>query len=148
MAEIVYMPKLSDTMTEGVVAAWNKNIGDEVKEGDILAEIETDKATMEFESFYDGVLLHIGVEVGKTAPVNSVLAIIGEKGEDVAQILSTAVVEETPEVQEETIETAPVVTPDAAPTPAPVIQEQVSSSKQTSVQDSNDRVLASPLAKN
>ena len=90
MAEIVYMPKLSDTMTEGVVAAWNKNIGDEVKEGDILAEIETDKATMEFESFYDGVLLHIGVEVGKTAPVNSVLAIIGKKGDDVAQILSTA----------------------------------------------------------
>ena len=147
MAEIVYMPKLSDTMTEGVVAAWNKNIGDEVKEGDILAEIETDKATMEFESFYDGVLLHIGVEVGKTAPVNSVLAIIGEKGEDVAQILSTAIVEETPEAQEETIETAPVGSPVAAPTPAPVIQEQVSLRKQTSVQDSNDRVLASPLAK-
>ena len=91
MAEIVYMPKLSDTMTEGVVAAWNKKIGDDVKEGDILAEIETDKATMEFESFYDGVLLHIGVEVGKAAPVNSVLAVIGEKGDDIEKILSTAV---------------------------------------------------------
>ena len=94
MAEIVYMPKLSDTMTEGVVAAWNKKIGDEVKEGDILAEIETDKATMEFESFYDGVLLHIGVEVGKAAPVNSVLAVIGEKGDDIEKILSTAVAPE------------------------------------------------------
>jgi pyruvate dehydrogenase E2 component (dihydrolipoamide acetyltransferase) len=146
MAEIVYMPKLSDTMTEGVVAAWNKNIGDEVKEGDILAEIETDKATMEFESFYDGVLLHIGVEVGKTAPVNSVLAIIGKKGDDVAQILSTAVVEEAPEVQEETIETVP--TPPAVPAPTPVVQEQnTSNTNKVSVQESNDRVLASPLAK-
>jgi len=62
MAEVVYMPKLSDTMTEGVVAAWNKKIGDAVKSGEILAEIETDKATMEFESFYDGILLQIGVE--------------------------------------------------------------------------------------
>jgi pyruvate dehydrogenase E2 component (dihydrolipoamide acetyltransferase) len=143
MAEIVYMPKLSDTMTEGVVAAWNKNIGDEVKEGDILAEIETDKATMEFESFYDGVLLHIGVEVGKTAPVNSVLAIIGEKGEDVAKILSTAVVEEATEEQKET---APAPAP--APVAAPVMKaEQTPNTSQASVQDSNGRVLASPLAK-
>ena len=79
MAEIVYMPKLSDTMTEGVVAEWNKKVGDPVSSGEVLAEIETDKATMEFESFYDGVLLHIGVEKGKGAPVNAVLAIIGEK---------------------------------------------------------------------
>ena len=145
MAEIVYMPKLSDTMTEGVVAAWNKNIGDEVKEGDILAEIETDKATMEFESFYDGVLLHIGVEVGKTAPVNSVLAIIGEKGEDVAKILSTAVVEEATEEQKET---APAPAPAPAPVTAPVMKaEQTPNTSQASVQDSNGRVLASPLAK-
>ena len=72
MAEVVYMPKLSDTMVEGVVAAWNKKVGDAVKEGEILAEIETDKATMEFESFFDGVLLHIGVETGKSAPVGPV----------------------------------------------------------------------------
>jgi pyruvate dehydrogenase E2 component (dihydrolipoamide acetyltransferase) len=65
MAEIVHMPKLSDTMTEGVVAAWHKKVGDKVSSGDLLADIETDKATMEFESFYDGVLLHIGVETGK-----------------------------------------------------------------------------------
>ena len=89
MAEIVYMPKLSDTMTEGVVASWNKKIGDPVEAGEILAEIETDKATMEFESFYDGFLLHIGVETGSKAPVNSILAIIGEKDEDVKSILES-----------------------------------------------------------
>jgi pyruvate dehydrogenase E2 component (dihydrolipoamide acetyltransferase) len=87
-AEIVRMPKLSDTMTEGVVAAWHKKVGDNVSSGDILAEIETDKATMEFESFYDGVLLYIGVEQGSSAPVNSILAIIGEKGTDVSALLA------------------------------------------------------------
>ena len=87
MAEIVYMPKLSDTMVEGVVAEWTKKVGDAVSSGEVLAEIETDKATMEFESFYDGFLLHIGVEKGQTAPINAVLAIIGEKGEDVKKIL-------------------------------------------------------------
>ena len=90
MAEIVYMPKLSDTMTEGVVAEWTKNVGDSVSSGEVLAEIETDKATMEFESFYDGVLLHIGVEKGATAPVNAILAVIGEKGEDISVVLSNA----------------------------------------------------------
>ncbi len=87
MAEIVRMPKLSDTMTDGVVAEWHKKVGDQVKSGDLLAEIETDKATMEFESFQDGVLLHIGVEKGNTAPVDSILAILGEKGEDVEAII-------------------------------------------------------------
>jgi len=87
MAEIVRMPKLSDTMTEGVVAEWHKKVGDQVAEGELLAEIESDKATMEFESFYDGVLLHIGVETGKAAVVDSILAIIGEKGEDISEIL-------------------------------------------------------------
>ena len=88
MAEIVRMPKLSDTMVEGVVAEWHKNVGEAVSSGELLAEIETDKATMEFESFYDGVLLHIGVEKGATAPVNDILAIIGEQGEDVKKILA------------------------------------------------------------
>ena len=100
MAEIIRMPKLSDTMTEGVVAEWHKKIGDEVESGELLAEIETDKATMEFESFQDGVLLHIGVEKGGTAPVDSVLCVLGEKGEDFADLLaeaaSDAPVEETP----------------------------------------------------
>lgn len=90
MAEVIYMPKLSDTMTEGVVAEWHKKVGDAVKSGELLAEIETDKATMEFESFYDGVLLHIGVEKGKTAPVNAVLAIIGEKGEDIKSLVGSS----------------------------------------------------------
>src|SRR5687767_5456049 len=87
MAEIIKMPKLSDTMTDGTVAAWHKKVGDKVKSGDLLAEIETDKATMEFESFQDGYLLYIGVEKGKNAPVDSILAILGEKGEDYKSIL-------------------------------------------------------------
>ena len=90
MAEIVYMPKLSDTVTEGVVAEWLKEVGDEVASGEVLAEIETDKATMEFESFYDGVLLHIGVEKGAGAPVNAILAVIGDKEEDLEKILAEA----------------------------------------------------------
>ncbi|MEC8098523.1 MAG: biotin/lipoyl-containing protein, partial [Bacteroidota bacterium] len=86
--EIINMPRLSDTMEEGTVSSWIKSVGDEVEEGDILAEIETDKATMEFESFYSGKLLHIGVEVGQTAAVDTLLAIIGPEGTDVNQILS------------------------------------------------------------
>lgn len=88
MAEIVRMPKLSDTMTDGVVAKWHKKVGDKVKSGDLLADIETDKATMEFESFQDGVLLHIGVEQGKAVPVDSVLAILGKEGEDISALLN------------------------------------------------------------
>jgi pyruvate dehydrogenase E2 component (dihydrolipoamide acetyltransferase) len=87
MAEVILMPKLSDTMTEGVVAEWHKKVGDDVESGELLAEIETDKATMEFESFYDGKLLHIGIEKGATAPVNNILAIIGKEGEDIDAIL-------------------------------------------------------------
>lgn len=88
MAEIVRMPKLSDTMTEGVVAKWHKKIGDKVKSGELLADIETDKATMEFESFQDGVLLHIGVGEKQAAPVDSILAILGKEGEDVSALLA------------------------------------------------------------
>ena len=89
MAEVINMPRLSDTMEEGTVATWLKKVGDKVEEGDILAEIETDKATMEFESFNEGVLLHIGIEEGKTAPVDTLLAIIGEKGEDISGLLNS-----------------------------------------------------------
>ncbi|MDA9240875.1 2-oxo acid dehydrogenase subunit E2 [Flavobacteriaceae bacterium] len=88
MAEIINMPRLSDTMEEGVVAKWLVNEGDTIKEGDILAEIETDKATMEFESFHDGVLLHIGIKEGETAAVDTLLAIVGEKDEDISRLLS------------------------------------------------------------
>ena len=88
MAIVVNMPRLSDTMEEGTVASWLKNVGDFVEEGDILAEIETDKATMEFESFNEGVLLHIGVQEGETTKVDQLLAIIGEEGEDISAILN------------------------------------------------------------
>ncbi|PZD77162.1 pyruvate dehydrogenase complex dihydrolipoamide acetyltransferase [Mesonia sp. K7] len=87
MAEVINMPRLSDTMEEGTVATWLKKVGDQVEEGDILAEIETDKATMEFESFHSGTLLHIGIEEGQTAPVDALLAIIGEEGEDVSDLI-------------------------------------------------------------
>ena len=88
MAEIINMPRLSDTMEEGTVAKWFKKVGDKISEGDILAEIETDKATMEFESFNEGELLHIGIQEGGTAPVDTLLAIIGKKGEDISSFIS------------------------------------------------------------
>ena len=100
MAELINMPRLSDTMEEGTVAKWFIEVGDFVKEGDILAEIETDKATMEFESFQEGVLLHIGIKEGGTAPVDSLLAIIGEKGEDISAILNGASTEASEEDEE------------------------------------------------
>lgn len=87
MAEIIRMPKMSDTMEEGVIAQWLKKVGDEVKPGDILAEVETDKATMELESYEEGILLHIGVEEKDAVPVNGVIAILGEKGENIDSLL-------------------------------------------------------------
>ncbi|MEC8323222.1 MAG: 2-oxo acid dehydrogenase subunit E2, partial [Bacteroidota bacterium] len=87
MANVVNMPRLSDTMEEGTVASWLKKVGDRVEEGDILAEIETDKATMEFESFNEGILLHIGVNEGETTKVDELLAIIGEEGEDISALI-------------------------------------------------------------
>src|SRR6478735_5033807 len=88
MATVITMPRLSDTMTEGTVATWLKKVGDKISEGDILAEIETDKATMEFESFNSGTLLYIGIPEGETAPVDSLLAIIGNEGEDISALIS------------------------------------------------------------
>ncbi|MGB5819214.1 MAG: 2-oxo acid dehydrogenase subunit E2 [Saonia sp.] len=106
MAEVINMPRLSDTMEEGTVAKWLKNVGDKIEEGDILAEIETDKATMEFESFHEGTLLHIGIQEGDGAPVDTLLAIIGEEGEDISGLLNGA--SEAP--KEEVAEAAPTVT--------------------------------------
>ena len=88
MAEVINMPRLSDTMEEGTVASWLKKVGDKVEEGDILAEIETDKATMEFESFNEGTLLHIGIAEGETAKVDTLLAIIGDEGEDISGLIN------------------------------------------------------------
>src|SRR5438128_2552500 len=87
MAEVILMPRLSDTMTEGVIAAWHKKVGDPVKKGELLAEVETDKATMELESYKDGTLLHIGVDKGGKLQVNDLLAIIGKPGEDVTKLV-------------------------------------------------------------
>src|SRR5688572_25228482 len=88
MAEVILMPRLSDTMTEGVIAAWHKKVGDPVKKGELLAEIETDKATMELESYKDGTLLHIGTDKGGKLQVNDLLAIIGKQGEDVSGLVA------------------------------------------------------------
>ena len=99
MAETILMPRLSDTMTEGVIAAWHKKVGDSVKKGDLLAEIETDKATMELESYKDGVLLHIGGAIGVKIQVDDMLAIIGKEGEDISSLLTgsnTAVIKDAP----------------------------------------------------
>ena len=134
MAEVINMPRLSDTMEEGTLAKWFKKVGDTVKEGEILAEIETDKATMEFESFYDGVLLHIGIDEGSTAPVDSIIAIIGSKGEDISKIINN----DTPAVKEEP-------TPVVKEEPTPVVKEEVKADSTISM--SNDRILISPLAK-
>lgn len=151
MAEVVYMPKLSDTMTEGVVASWNKNVGESVKSGEVLAEIETDKATMEFESFYDGVLLHIGVQTGQTAPVNSVLAIIGQAGEDISDALANAA-QNAPGSGAVTSETQTSGTEEIAAAPKePSAPKNLDVSAATPVSapviSNSDRILASPLAK-
>jgi pyruvate dehydrogenase E2 component (dihydrolipoamide acetyltransferase) len=101
MATVITMPRLSDTMTEGTVATWLKKVGDKISEGDILAEIETDKATMEFESFNSGTLLHIGIPEGETAPVDSLLAIIGKEGEDISELLQGKSSDSKTEAKEE-----------------------------------------------
>lgn len=138
------MPKLSDTMTDGTVAVWHKKVGDSVKSGELLAEIETDKATMEFESFETGVLLHIGVDKGKSAPVDAVLAIIGKAGEDIAPLLASA-----------SSAPAPIPAPAPAPTPAPVpVAKPVAAATPVAavpapapVPAAGGRIKASPLAK-
>jgi pyruvate dehydrogenase E2 component (dihydrolipoamide acetyltransferase) len=109
MAEAIKMPKMSDTMTEGVLAKWHKKVGDKVKPGDVIAEIETDKATMDFESFQEGVLLYIGVEEGKAVPVDALIAVVGNEGEDYKAIVEgtqTAAAPEEAKVEEKVVEAA------------------------------------------
>lgn len=135
MAEVIRMPKMSDTMTEGVIVAWHKKVGDDVKSGDILAEVETDKATMELENYVKGTLLHIGIEAGQSVPVDAVIAIVGAKGEDVSALLAgeSAPAKSAAPVANET--SAAVTTAAAPPT-------------STNAISSNDsRLKASPLAK-
>ena len=147
MAEIVRMPKLSDTMTDGVVALWHKKVGDTVKTGDLLAEIESDKATMEFESFQEGVLLHIGIEAGTKAPVDSILAILGKAGEDVKAIIeadkAAKPAAETPDPAATTIASAPAPKP-APASPAPAVK---TSKPAPAPAENNGRMVISPLAK-
>lgn len=150
MAEIITMPRLSDTMTEGVVAVWHKKVGDKIAEGDILADIETDKATMEFESFYEGTLLYIGIQEGDGAPVDALLAIIGDKNDDVEALLKShhhSVAKETPAKENPNIVETPKqamveqATPAISKTPvAPIVAKPVQAV-------TSGRVFASPLAK-
>ena len=152
MAEIVRMPKMSDTMTDGVVSKWHKKVGDKIKTGDLVADIETDKATMEFESYQEGVLLYRGVEEGKAAPVDGILAILGKEGEDYKPLLEAekkkapAGGDKKEEKKEETKKEAfGEKKTEAAPAPAKPAPVPVASSASSSVSDG--RLKASPLAK-
>ena len=130
--KVITMPRLSDTMTSGTVANWLKNVGDEIKEGDILAEIETDKATMEFESFYSGTLLHIGVNNGESSKVDAILAILGPKGTNVSEILTNFSVNTNSD--KENIQ-------------KPSEEKSSELEKEMVNNNSTDRIFASPLAK-
>ena len=144
-ATIIRMPKLSDTMTEGTVAKWHKKVGEKVESGDLLAEIETDKATMEFESFDDGTLLMLGVEEGQSAEVDSILAIVGEKGADYQTLVKADEQKQSePEKIESSVknESAPVAAQNK--TTAPIPASTAPTGKSTST---NGRIKASPLAK-
>jgi len=152
MAEIIEMPKLSDTMTVGVIASWHKKKGDKVKAGELLAEVETDKATMELESWHDGVLLHLAVDAGGGVPVGDLIAIVGKEGEDISGVLadykaksSPAVneSEKTEEKKEEKSEPVPEKTTASSP------QAATTTKSETPVQASasDSRIKASPLAK-
>ena len=142
---VVNMPRLSDTMEEGTVATWLKKVGDVIEEGDILAEIETDKATMEFESFNAGTLLHIGIGEGEAAPVDSLLAIIGPKGADISAALNPVAAP----VAAKTVATAPVAVNDAAAAPVatPTPKAPVADATAVNASVQTGRIFASPLAK-
>lgn len=131
-AAVVRMPKMSDTMEEGTLVSWQKKVGDSVKSGDILAEVETDKATMELEAYEDGTLLYIGVQEGEAVPIDAIIAVIGEKGANVEGLLA----------RENGGGEAP-----AATSPAPADTTSAPAEKSVSVADSGDRIKASPLAK-
>jgi len=140
MAEVIRMPRMSDTMTEGTIVAWTKKVGDKVKSGDVLADVETDKATMELESYVNGTLLHIGIEAGNSVAVEQIIAIIGKEGEDISALLSgsdqksaaTTAVSESKIDEVKGLESMSLAVP---------------SNHETNNQDINGRILASPLAK-
>ncbi len=139
MAEVVRLPKMSDTMTEGVIVKWNYKVGDSVKSGDILAEVETDKATMDMEVYAKGTILHLALNEGDATPVDSIIAVVGNPGEDFQSLLGSAPAAPAPAAA--VVEAAPVATPAApaaqtvTPAPAPVASSN------------DERLKASPLAK-
>ena len=169
MAEVVKMPKMSDTMTDGVLAKWHKKVGDQVKTGDLVAEIETDKATMDFESFQEGVLLYIGPKEGESVPVDGIIAILGKSGEDFNLLLNGSApvaepVAASSSIPEPIATSTPVAAPVAAsafvasstPVSAPVAASAivaspapvaVSVSSSAPVVSATDRIKASPLAR-
>ena len=134
MANVVRMPALSDTMEEGTLIAWHKKVGDAVESGELLAEIETDKAVMEFQSFFDGVLLHIGVEEGNSVPVDAVIAVIGEEGESYEHLLNEGAAEQS-------------VSDNQAEEPSQEVLETVTAPLTQHTADNNGKIKASPLAK-
>lgn len=131
MAEVIRMPRLSDTMTDGKIVSWNKKPGDRIKPGDVLAEVETDKATMELESYNEGTLLYVGVESGKSVQVDGILAIVGKEGEDYAALLQDA----------------PAQSATAATGPAPNTSAPAAAPAAPLMNGKDDRVKASPLAR-
>jgi pyruvate dehydrogenase E2 component (dihydrolipoamide acetyltransferase) len=140
MATRITMPRLSDTMTEGTVATWLKKVGDKISEGDILAEIETDKATMEFESFNSGTLLYIGIKEGETAPVDSLLAIIGKEGEDFSDLLKDGA------APAKTEEKAEAKTEDTTETPKPEDKKESEDKKEDAPKEETKEIAAPPAA--
>ncbi len=135
MAELIRLPKMSDTMEEGVIVKWNVKVGDTVKTGDILADVETDKATMELENFVKGTILQLKAKEGEATPVDSVIAIIGQEGEDYSALLNGAATPEAKPVESSKKETAPIAETKIAEVSQPVVNT------------SDDRIKASPLAK-
>ncbi len=138
MAEVINMPKMSDTMTEGVIVSWLKKVGDDIKPGDILAEVETDKATMELENYVKGTLLHIGIPEGGSVPVDSLIAIVGQKGEDISALLNGASSKPTL-AEPSAVASTPTESPAAATPTAPEVV--------ASANTEDGRIKASPLAK-
>jgi pyruvate dehydrogenase E2 component (dihydrolipoamide acetyltransferase) len=138
MAEVINMPKMSDTMTEGVIVSWLKKVGDDIKPGDILAEVETDKATMELENYVKGTLLHIGIPEGGSVPVDSLIAIVGQKGEDISALLNGSSTKPTL-AEPSAVASTPAESPAAATPTAPEVV--------ASANTEDGRIKASPLAK-
>ena len=158
MAEVIRMPRMSDTMTEGVIVEWHKKEGETLESGDVMAEVETDKATMELESYTEGTLLHIGVSAGDSVPINAVIAVVGEEGEDYKTLLEQEANGEAPETSTPTAENKDAPSPKQASASAPTSAEEATEETQTAPapassdaapeQAAESRLKASPVARN